>query len=42
MADTADGALGLNLDRKLESWYGEVLNCRIDHWEKEDSCVNVL
>ena len=42
MADTADGALGLNLDRKLESWYGEVLKCWIDHWEREDSFVNVL
>ena len=42
MADTADGALGLNLDRKLESWYGEVLKCRTDHWENEDSYVKVL
>ena len=35
VADTADGALGLNLDRKLESWYGEVLNCRTDCWALE-------
>ena len=35
MVDTTDGALGLNLDRKLESWYSEVLNCRTDHWGLE-------
>ena len=27
VAETANGALRLNLDRELESWYGGVLNC---------------
>ena len=44
MADTADGALGLNLDRKLKCWYGEVLNCWTDRWgpERRLLCCSVI
>ena len=43
VAETANEALRLNLDRKCESWYGRVLTCLTDlsgGW-KEDCCVAV-